>query len=648
VASTVGDTVRNKWVIEAEDRTKAAFATAMQNAKGLDRQMATLVRSGGPAGMLGALGIGSVAGIVSHELSQSTAEIDALGKRAGALGMMVEDLDSLEYAANMAGLSNEKLGVSLKTLMRNMADTKRGTGEAKKAFAALGVEVASGSGRLKPAVDVMAEVADGLERIGSPEARGALMQKIFGESGPELINMLRGGASGFRDLMAEAYAMEPRYERLVGMATEYTEAHNRLNRALRSTKDAAVANALPGLTKLVEYMSTQAMNAATGLDEKYRKMLGSMRAMPGEQALAQLQSEERNLQAQLSEAESKVRPNRHWYNFTVGDALGGIDVNEIKKKLGAVRAEIDSVNESMHRAADAEELFRKNGDGLDPDGKKEKSLRGVSAAQAEAVRIWQSSLRPAEQFNYELSRTLQLTMAGELSWSQYLRWFQVFRQQLIDADPATKRHNELMESGRRIMEGMRTPAEMYSDKLQELSVLQQEGAISAETYARAQRQALDDYNKAIEDASRAKDELTNIQEVGVEAVRGFGSIMSSVANDGVRNMDALADAANNAIERIAEAIFQAYVIDNIVGAISGKDGGGSSGTSSGIAGGVISTSPNGMVAPSKAGAYAPTIIFEINAVDGPSVARMLRQQEPTIVGMVEKAYNRAGRRGPNG
>jgi hypothetical protein len=55
-----------------------------------------------------------------------------------------------------------------------------------------------------------------------------------------------------------------------------------------------------------------------------------------------------------------------------------------------------------------------------------------------------------------------------------------------------------------------------------------------------------------------------------------------------------------------------------------------------------------VVGVSTKAAPMPPITIEINAVDTAGAVKVIRQNEGLIVGMVQKAYNRAGKAGPNG
>jgi lambda family phage tail tape measure protein len=86
------------------------------------------------------------------------------------------------------------------------------------------------------------------------------------------------------------------------------------------------------------------------------------------------------------------------------------------------------------------------------------------------------------------------------------------------AAEAAREHQKVMDEGTRITEGVRTEAEKYSDTLQHLSDLQQQGAIDAETYRRAVDKANADFVKATKSAEDSKDKLFSFED----ALKGMG------------------------------------------------------------------------------------------------------------------------------
>jgi hypothetical protein len=152
----------------------------------------------GPAAIAagGAFAIGMVKSVANTA--------DELSKLSSRTGVAVEDLSRLQYAAGLSGVSNQALTASIERLSRGMADAANGTGEAGKAFEALGITVKNQDGSLRSQRDVLQDVAERFSGYADGAEKSALAQQIFGRSGAQLIPLLNSGAQGLKDMADES------------------------------------------------------------------------------------------------------------------------------------------------------------------------------------------------------------------------------------------------------------------------------------------------------------------------------------------------------------------------------------------------------------------------------------------------------------
>jgi len=123
--------------------------------------------------------------------------IDDLVKTADRIGMPVEALSQLQFAADLSGVSAQTLQGSMQRLARTMVESA-GT------LHDLGVATRDSQGRMRPLEAVLMDVADVLARMEPGAERTALAIQLLGRSGAELLPMLQGGADGIRSMMQEA------------------------------------------------------------------------------------------------------------------------------------------------------------------------------------------------------------------------------------------------------------------------------------------------------------------------------------------------------------------------------------------------------------------------------------------------------------
>lgn len=124
---------------------------------------------------------------------------DALFKTSQKIGIGVEELSKLTYAAKLADVDTAQLQTGLVKLSKGMAETANGTGDAMKAFAAMGISVQNGDGTLKSSAQVLGEIADKFSTYEDGANKTALATNLFGRSGAELIPLLNGGSAAIKE-----------------------------------------------------------------------------------------------------------------------------------------------------------------------------------------------------------------------------------------------------------------------------------------------------------------------------------------------------------------------------------------------------------------------------------------------------------------
>jgi hypothetical protein len=173
-------------------RIESAGERASGGLKGLGRQ-AELLRTGirtlGGA-LIGTATVGGLGALIDRSISAA----DAIGKTADKIGVGVEALQELRFAAKASGVEQHTLDMALQRFTRRAAEAAQGTGEAKDALAQMGIALRDQSGNLRRSEDLLSDVADAFARIEDPAERVRLAFKLFDSEGVALVNLLRGGS----------------------------------------------------------------------------------------------------------------------------------------------------------------------------------------------------------------------------------------------------------------------------------------------------------------------------------------------------------------------------------------------------------------------------------------------------------------------
>ena len=176
----------------------------------LERNAKKMADIGTAAGK--AFGTAFVVGITAAAAltKQSIDAADAFQNMSQKVGVGVEALSTLAYAAKQSDLELSKLQSGLIKLTKNASDAAQGVGTAVNGFAALGISVKNADGSLKDSDDLLKEVAESLSQYRDGANKTALAVNIFGKAGADMIPLLNEGAEGIRALedRARSFGLE--------------------------------------------------------------------------------------------------------------------------------------------------------------------------------------------------------------------------------------------------------------------------------------------------------------------------------------------------------------------------------------------------------------------------------------------------------
>jgi hypothetical protein len=206
---------------------------------------------------------------LGYMVKQSINAMDELGKMAQKAGTTTEALSALGYAADLSGVNQEQLTSALVRLSKGMSDAAQGTGEAIKAFDALGISIKNTDGTLKTSDQVLTEVAGKLAGMRDGAEKTALAVALFGRSGADLIPLLNAGKTGIEAMRKEA---EQFGIVVSGSASKASEEFNdnitRITTSMRGMITRMTADALPVLNNMAKVFldiakNQDVMNAAS-------------------------------------------------------------------------------------------------------------------------------------------------------------------------------------------------------------------------------------------------------------------------------------------------------------------------------------------------------------------------------------------------
>ncbi len=253
---------RAQLLITAVDQTRSAFDSIRGNLAKLGDE------SNRVKGLLAGLGVSlSVAGGFATLAAMIKGAIDAadqLNKLSQKIGISVEALSTLRFAAQLSDVSLETLQKGIKGLSQNITEANTGIGDGAQVFDALGISVRNADGSMKSTEAVLLQVADVFANLEDGAVKTALAVKLFGKSGMDMIPFLNQGAAGITQLTAEAERLGLK---LTTETARSAEAFNDNLTALKASSSslgiALARDFLPELTNITNAMREAANEAGT-------------------------------------------------------------------------------------------------------------------------------------------------------------------------------------------------------------------------------------------------------------------------------------------------------------------------------------------------------------------------------------------------
>ncbi len=183
-------------------------ASLTQGLKNATANIGDFAKKAGLAGVAIGATMAAAGAAIGTAVKAAIDNADELSKAAQRVGVPIQELQRLKYAADLAGVSMEALSNGLKRMSFNIAKVAAGGGgPAAQAFSALGLSVRDAEGNLKNAGQIVDELAGKFGPMADSAGKTALAIAIFGKQGADLIPLLNEGSDGLAKLKAEADAL---------------------------------------------------------------------------------------------------------------------------------------------------------------------------------------------------------------------------------------------------------------------------------------------------------------------------------------------------------------------------------------------------------------------------------------------------------
>lgn len=152
----------------------------------------------------GALYITGFAVASVYALKQLSALGDEAVNTAKRIGVTVETVQQLNFAAGQNGSDSAAMTDGLKFLNRNAVEAAEGGAQASVWFRRAGISVKDAHGQMKPTDQLLGELADKFSKMPDGPRKTALAMGILGRAGSDLIPTLNIGSHGLAEMAKRA------------------------------------------------------------------------------------------------------------------------------------------------------------------------------------------------------------------------------------------------------------------------------------------------------------------------------------------------------------------------------------------------------------------------------------------------------------
>ena len=251
-----------KIIISAVDKTKKGF-------RGVTKGLKTVTNA--VFSMKSALGLAAGGAAMGLLIKKSVDVVDSLDKTASKIGVTTQALTKMRYAAGLTGVATTTMDMALQRFTRRTAEAARGTGEAKGALQKLGLDATE---LIKmPLEERMLALSDAFSEQTNEAEKLALAFKLFDSEGAALVNTLKLGRDGLKEMFKEAESLgivlSTTAVKGIVKAKDAISKLFTLFSGVRDQMTAALAPALEKIANLFRVKIVEAIAKADGSIEKF-------------------------------------------------------------------------------------------------------------------------------------------------------------------------------------------------------------------------------------------------------------------------------------------------------------------------------------------------------------------------------------------
>lgn len=217
--------------------------------KALRRGLAAVKRAARAVGV-GLLAVGAAIGGALFALKKFVDIGDNLAKTSDRIGITIDTLAQLRFAAEQSGVSAEDLDKSIEGLGKRIGEAKAETGSLFTLLKKVSPELLARIQEAKDAGEGFDIMATAIQKLEDPTKKAALASAAFGRSGVRLTNLLSQGPKAIAKLRKEYFDLAGSQEGSARASEKINDALNRTKQVLVGVAGSIITALAPSLLKL--------------------------------------------------------------------------------------------------------------------------------------------------------------------------------------------------------------------------------------------------------------------------------------------------------------------------------------------------------------------------------------------------------------
>ena len=311
-----------KMRIFAEDKTAKAFNSAKSNM--------TKFSAAANKAKVSILAVGAAAGGLSVATKKFAEMADDIIKFSKRTAIATDSLQELSFAASQSGVGAETFNKSMVMMVKNFSDARDGSGMAVDELRRLEIQLNDTNGELRPAEDLLNDLADKLQGVKNETERLAIATAIFGTRGSVMLQMLDQGSQGMNSLRQQArdLGLVMSKDTLVS-AEKITDEFDVMSRVVQKNLTVALMQLAPHITRVSAALVEGAQSVA-----RFLNMFTSDEALVGldqiNQRIAEHQERINDLKRELND--------KNPYRNTSLDPMSREEIARLEKQISLLEA----------------------------------------------------------------------------------------------------------------------------------------------------------------------------------------------------------------------------------------------------------------------------------------------------------------------